>query len=62
MQHRSGVDNSKSAMTSQERAVLQECREHVHAHGGPDIEALGWSCKIGHVEGSVEANFVTPQV
>jgi serine/threonine protein kinase len=39
--------------------------EHVHAHGGPDIEALGWMCKIGVVEGNggtVEANFISPQV
>jgi hypothetical protein len=29
------------------QGLLSECREHVRKHGGPDIEALGWVCKIG---------------
>jgi len=64
-QQRAGTENNPSSMSPRERSILQECREHVHAHGGPDIEALGWMCKIGVVEGSggtVEANFISPQV
>ena len=64
-QQRAGTENNPSSMSPRERSILQECREHVHAHGGPDIEALGWMCKIGVVEGNggtVEANFISPQV
>jgi len=54
-----------AAMNGRELTILADCREHVRQHGGPDIEALGWVCRIGAAEGDgrmVEANFISPQV
>jgi hypothetical protein len=54
-------DGIKFAMTSEERAKMKECRECVRAHGGPDIESLGWVYKVG-IDGGTEGIFISPQV
>ena len=55
------------AMLPHEKTVLASCRDQVRALGGPNIESLGWSCKIvpgggpAHARRRDEVLFFSPQ-